>query len=69
MLGNDFDMMAVMENINMQERHNITFPTELTGSIGYQRCSSIIKRTAPVWWPAKHGITTYRARDLIFCNK
>ena len=69
MLGNDFDMIAVTENINLQEKFNITFPTELRGSIGYQRCSSIIKRTAPVYWPSKHGITTYRAKDLIFCGK
>ena len=69
MQGNDFDMVAVSENINLQEKYNITFPAALKGSIGFQRCSCIIKRTMPVWWPSKHGITILKAKDLIYCNK
>ena len=67
--GNDFDVLALSNNINMQERYNMNFPRSLQGSIGFQRCSSLYKRTFPVWWPSKHGITTYAAKDLISCNK
>ena len=69
MQGNDFDVMSLSHLINLQERYNMTFPRSLQGSIGFQRCSSIYKRTFPVWWPSKHGITIHAAKDLIFCDK
>ena len=55
-------------NINEQEAYNITFPSILKGAIGFQRCSVIIKRTRPIWWPSKHGITIMNVKDLIACQ-
>ncbi len=65
--GGNVDMEIFDETINLQEVYNITYPSALQGPIGFQRCSVIVKRTRPIWWPSKHGITIMNVKDLIVC--
>jgi hypothetical protein len=55
-------------SVNEQEAYNISFPTLLKGPVGVQRCSVIIKRTRPIWWASKHGVTFMNVKDLIACH-
>ena len=66
--GGYVDIGIFDANINEQEAYNITFPSLLKGPIGVQRCSVIIKRTRPIWWASKHGITVMNVKDLIACQ-
>ena len=66
-LGRNIDMQSFIEVINLQEIYAIKFPDTLKGSLGFQRCSCIIKRTRPVWWQA-NGIKITTAKELITCR-
>ena len=65
--GSDVDMRIFNGVLNLQETYDLQFPEGLKGSIGFQRCSCIIKRTFPVWWQA-NGITIFDVKDLITCD-
>ena len=65
--GRNIDIQTFNDNLMEQEQHNIKFPDVLKGSLGFQRCSCIIKRSRPVNWRV-NGVTFISARELTMCK-